>query len=205
MKLRIHRLDAVRGAIAGSAGASLALAAKVLFDAGGHRVLPGGVQRAVRATVERQASRWLLGAGLLEQASAAGRLLEGSATRTAVVMGARAAGRQVLRSVGGAAAVGALVDGGWATAHAVRHVRAGTMTQKEAVGHVAREAGTGAVATAAGTATAALLVVVTGGVAAPAVFAVAAGVSLVAKMGLDAWLRVRAAGAIRARLQPTPA
>ena len=60
-------------------------------------------------------------------------------------------------------------------------------------------------ATAAGTATAALLVAMTGGIAAPAVFAVAAATSLVAKMGLDAWLRVRAAGAIRAQLQPTAA
>jgi hypothetical protein len=34
---------------------------------------------------------------------------------------------------------------------------------------------------------------------------VAAVASIGAKMGLDGWLRMRAAGAIRAHLQPTPA
>lgn len=204
-RIRITRLDALRGAVAGAGGASLRLAAQALFDAGGKRVLPLAVQRAVRSTIEREASRLLTGTGLLQGASAAGRLVDRSATRTVIIHGARAAGRQVVRSVGAAAAVGALVDGGWAAVQAVRGVRAGAMTQQEAVVHVAREAGTGAVATAAGTATAALLVAMTGGVAAPAVFAVAAAASLGAKMGLDAWLRMRAAGAIRAQLQPTAA
>ncbi|MGD0528716.1 MAG: hypothetical protein ABSE49_26505, partial [Polyangiaceae bacterium] len=104
-----------------------------------------------------------------------------------------------------AAAMGAFVDGGWATVEAVKGVRAGEMTQKQAAVHVAREAGTGALATAAGTATAALLVAVTGGIAAPALFAVAAVTSIGAKMGLDAWLRMRAAGAILAHLDQTPA
>lgn len=205
MKVRLKRLDAVRGAVAGSGGASLRLAAQALFDAGGNRVLPLVVQRAVRSAVEREASRLLTGTGLLQGASAAGRLLDRNAARTVMIHGARAAGRQIARSIGAAAAVGALVDGGWATVQAMRSVRAGSMTQREAVVHVAQEAGTGALATAAGTATAALLVAVTGGIAAPAVFAVAAAASLGAKMGLDAWLRVRAAGAIRAHLQPTPA
>jgi hypothetical protein len=180
-------------------------AAQALFDAGGNKVLPVVVQRAVRSTVERQASRLLTGAGLLEHASAAGRLIDRNTARSAMLHGARAAGRQVARSIGAAAAVGALVDGGWATVQAVKGVRGGSMTQKEAVVHVAREAGTGALATAAGTATAAALVAMTGGIAAPALFAVAAVVSIGAKMGLDGWLRMRARGAIRAQLQPTPA
>jgi hypothetical protein len=205
MKLRIQRVDAVRGAVAGSGGASVRVAAQALFDAGGNKVLPVVVQRAVRSTVERQASRLLTGAGLLEHASAAGRLMEGNTTHAAVLHGARAAGRQIFRSIGAAAAVGAFVDGGWATVQAVKGVRAGSMSEKEAVVHVAREAGTGALATAAGTATAALLVAMTGGIAAPALFAVAAVVSMGAKMGLDGWLRRRAAGAIRAHLQPTEA
>jgi hypothetical protein len=205
MKLRIRRVDAVRGAVAGSGGASARTAAQVLFNAGGNKVLPVVVQRAVRSTVERQASKLLTGAGLLEHASAAGRLMEGRTARNVVLHGARAAGRQVFRSIGAAAAVGALVDGGWATMQAVKGVRAGSMTQKEAAAHVAREAGTGALATAAGTATAALLVAMTGGIAAPALFAVAAVVSMGAKMGLDEWLKVRAAGAIRAQLQATEA
>jgi len=86
---------------------------------------------------------------------------------------------------------------------AVARVRSGSMSQRDAVVHVAQEAGTGAAATAAGAATAALLVAMTGGVAAPAVFMVAAAATLGAKMGLDALLRTRAAGAIRAVLQPT--
>jgi hypothetical protein len=75
------------------------------------------------------------------------------------------------------------------------------MTQREAAVHVAREASTGAAATAAGTAAAALLVAVTGGIAAPAVFMVAATASLGAKMGLDAWLKARKKGEIRAQLR----
>jgi hypothetical protein len=205
MKLRIRRVDAVRGAVAGSGATSIRAAARALFESGGNKVLPPAVQRVIRATVERQASKLLGGAGLLEHASTAGRLMEGNAARSVVLHGARAAGRQVVRTVGAAAAVGALVDGGWAAIEAVHGVRAGAMTQKQAVVHVAREAGTGALATAAGTATAALLVAMTGGLAAPALFAVAAAASIGAKMGLDGWLRTRAAGAIRAQLQSTPA
>jgi hypothetical protein len=204
MRLRIQRVDAVRGAVAGSAGASVRAAAEALFDAGGKRVLPAVVQRAVRSAVERQASKLLTGAGLLETASTAGRLVERNTTRNVLLHGARAAGRQVFRTVGAAAAVGALVDGGWATVEAVKGVRAGAMTEQEAVVHVAREAGTGALATAAGTAAAAFLVAMTGGIAAPALFAVAAVTSIGAKMGLDGWLRTRAAGAIRAQLESTP-
>ena len=204
MRLQLRRVDAVRSAVAGTAAASLREAANALFDAGGRRVLPIAVQRVVRATVEREASRMLIGVGGLERgASAAGRLFERGGARAVAVHGARAAGRQILRSVGGAAAVGALVDGGLATVHAVTRVRAGSMSQREAMVHVAREAGTGAAATAAGTVAAAVLVAVTGGIAAPAVFMVAAAASLGAKVGLDAWLRVRAAGAIHAHLQPT--
>jgi hypothetical protein len=206
MRLRVRRVDALRSAIAGTAGASLRDAAEALFEAGGRKVLPLAVQRAVRSTVEQEAARLLTAGGLLQQsASAAGRIAEGGAgaVRATALQGARAAGRQILRSVGSAAAAGALVDGGWATVQAVARVRSGSMSQRDAVVHVAQEAGTGAAATAAGAATAALLVAMTGGVAAPAVFMVAAAATLGAKMGLDALLRTRAAGAIRAVLQPT--
>jgi hypothetical protein len=84
-----------------------------------------------------------------------------------------------------------LIDGSWALVAAGRRIHAGTMNLREAAGHVAREAGTGAAATAAGMVAAALLVTFTGGVAAPAVFMVGATASLGAKMGLDAWLRPR--------------
>jgi hypothetical protein len=204
--MRIRRVDGLRSTIAGTAGASLRGAAEALFEAGGRKVLPVMVQRAVRSTVEQEASRLLAGGGLLQRsASAASRVVEGGAgaVRTTALQGARAAGRQILRSVGSAAAAGALVDGGWATVQAIARVRSGSMSQRDAMFHVAQEAGTGAAATAAGTAAAALLVVVTGGVGAPAVFMVAAAATLGAKMGLDSLLRMRAAGMIRAELQPT--
>jgi hypothetical protein len=202
--IRLSRLDAIRGAIAGSRAVAVRAAAHTLYDAAGHKVLPFAVQRAVRGAVESSASKLLMGAGVLEQSAAtAARVLESNAARTAIAQGAGAAGRQVLKSVGAAAGAGALVDGGWALVRAVRQVRRGRMTQREAVVAVALEASTGAVATAAGTAAAALLVAATGGIAVPAVFVVGAAASLGAKMGLDAWLRTRSRGAIRAQLRST--
>jgi len=201
-RLHLTRIDALRAAIAGANGVGARAAALALFEAGGRRVLPAAVQRAVRGAVESEAARLVMGVGLLEQgASTAGRLLETTAARSVAVQGVRAAGRQLLRGVAASAGAGALVDGGIALVKAVRQVRRGTMTNREAAVHVAREAGTGAAATAAGTAAAALLVTLTGGVAVPAVFVVGAAASLGAKLGLEAWLSHRERGAIRAQLQ----
>lgn len=177
------RLDALRGAIAGSRAVAIGAAARALFDAGGRRVLPPTLQRAVRGAVEREASLALSAIGV------AARAIEKSPAPMMAVRGARAASRQLVRGVAGAAAAGAVLDGGWALFKSMRQVRAGTMTRQQAASHVAREAGSGAVATAAGTAAAALLIAVTGGIATPAVFAVAAAASIGAKAGLDAWLR----------------
>jgi hypothetical protein len=105
--------------------------------------------------------------------------------------------------VGAAAGAGALIDGGWALVQVVGRVKRGVMTRRQAVGHVAREASTGAAATAAGTAAAVLVVALTGGIGAPAVFLVGAAASLGAKAGLDAWLAARARGAIHAELGST--
>jgi len=170
-------------------------AAQALFEAGGRHVLPTTVQNAVRSAVESQASRVLMadaGKRLLESGGVAGALAEGGIVRAVAGQTLRGAGRQLLRGVSAAAGAGALIDGGWALASAVRGMRAGNMTGRQATAHVAREAGKGAVATAAGTAAAAVLVALTGGVAAPAVFVVAGAASLGAKMGLDAWLGVGA-------------
>jgi hypothetical protein len=159
----------------------------------------------VRTAVEREASRVLAGVGVLESgATTSARLLEGGAARAAAMQTARAAGRQILRNVGTAAGAGALIDGGWALVQAVGRVRAGTMTQREAARHVAREAATGAAATAAGTTAAVLLVALTGGVAAPAVFVVGAAASLGAKAALDRWLHARALGEIQVRPEASP-
>jgi hypothetical protein len=180
--LSIGKLDALRASIAGSKSVAAKAAAQALFEAGGKKVLPESVQRALRGAVEREASRLLSAVGMAERA------LESNAARAAAVQGARAAGRQVLRGVAASAGAGALVDGGWALVQAVRGVRSGQMTHRDAARHVAREAWTGAAATAAGTASAAMLIAVTGGIATPAVFVVAAVASIGAKKGLDAWL-----------------
>ncbi len=176
MRFRVTRRDAIRGSVAGTQGHAARVAAQALFEAGGSAVLPAQVQSAVRIVVEREASRVLAGIGLLESgATGAARMLEGGVGRTAAMQTARAAGRQILRSVGAAAGAGAVIDGGWALVQAVRGVRNGSMTQREAAKHVAREASTGAAATAAGATAAVLLVALTGGIAAPAVFLVGRG------------------------------
>lgn len=189
---RLTRQDALRGAVAGAQAVAARGAAHALFEAGGRKILPPSVQRAVRRAVERHASRLLAGAGIVESGAATVRMIEGRAAEASVQAAAgqtaRAVGRQLLRGTMAAASAGAVIDGGWALLQAVRGVRRGSMTQRQAVAHVAREAGTGAAATVAGAAAAALLVAVTGGVAAPAVFVVGAAASLGAKMGLDAWI-----------------
>jgi hypothetical protein len=196
MKLRITRRDAVRGGVAGAQGVAARAAAHALFEAGGRALLPAPVQSAVRVAVEREASRVLAGVGVLESgATTSARLLEGGAARAAAQT-VRAASRQVLRSVGAAAGAGAVVDGGWALVKAIRRVRRGSMTQRQAAAYVAREASTGAVATAAGATVAVLLVALTGGIAAPAVMLVGAVASVGAKAGLDRWLDGRDAGGI---------
>lgn len=189
------RRDAMRGAVAGAQGVSAGGAARALFEAGGRHVLPAGVQEAVKSAVESQASRVLAveaGHRMLQSgAAAATAIVEGSVAQSVAAQTIRGAARQILRGIAASAGAGALIDGGWALAAAMRHVRGGTMTGREAAGHVAREAATGALATAAGTAAAATLVTLTGGVAAPAVFMVGAVASIGAKMGLQAWVRDR--------------
>jgi hypothetical protein len=195
-----HR-DAIRAGVAGSEAVVARSAAQALFHAGGSRVLPASLQRAVRSAVEREAARVLAGVGLLEAgASAIAQAAEATAVRSAAAQAARAAGRQVLRSVGVAASAGAVIDGGFAFFQVVGRVRRGAMTRRQAAGHVAREAATGAAATAAGTAAAVAVVALTGGVGAPAAFLVGAAASAGAKAGLDAWLAARANGGIRAEL-----
>jgi hypothetical protein len=202
MKFRVTRRDALRGSVAGTQGHAARCAAHALFEAGGRAVLPAPVQSAVRVAVEREASRVLAAVGVLESgATSTARMLEGGAARAVAAQTVRTAGRQILRSVGAAAGAGAVIDGGWALVQAVRGVRRGSMTQREAAAHVAREATTGAVATAAGATAAVLLVALTGGVAAPAVFLVGAAASIGAKAGLDRWLHVRSQGEVQVRVE----
>ena len=81
-----------------------------------------------------------------------------------------------------------MVDGAFATVESVVRVRAGTMDKNEAVSHVVKEAATGAAATGAGVLLGAGLVALTGGVAAPVVFAVGALGSIGAKRALRRWV-----------------
>jgi hypothetical protein len=190
MKLRITRRDALRASAAGSRGVAASGAAHALFEAGGGAILPAQLQSALRASVEHEASRLLTRAGLIESGATTttARLLEGGAAKEIVSQSARAAGRQILRGVGAAAGAGAVIDGGWALVQAIGRVRRGVMTQRQAAAFVVREASTGAAATAAGATAAVLLVALTGGVAAPAIFLVGAAASVGAKVGLDRWL-----------------
>jgi hypothetical protein len=176
-------------------------AANVLFEAGGHSILPATVQSAVRGAVEHEATRWMLQAGIAGARDGGPSVLESAAARAVAVTTVEAAGRQIVRALGVSAAVGAAIDGGWALVAATKRVHEGTMSRRQAAVHVAREAGTGAVAVAVGAAASTTLVALTGGVAAPALFAFGAAAAFGAKAGLNAWT-VRSSGAIRARLTP---
>lgn len=187
--------DLARGGIAGAEGVATREAAQTLFRLGGERVLPAAARDALRSAVESRAANMLASATVLES-SAASALAPGLAAQTV-----RAAGRRIAGRLGVAAGAGAVIDGGWAVMHAVRRVRDGSLTRRQATGHVVREVCTGAAATAAGAGAAALLVAVTGGVAAPALFVVGATASIGVKAGLDGYLgrwssaiRVKSAG-----------
>ncbi len=93
----------------------------------------------------------------------------------------RVAGKELLKGAGKAAGIGFLFDGAVAGFEAVVAVRNGSSDRASAVKHVAKEATTGAVATGAGVLLGAGLVALTGGVAAPVVFAVGAIGSIGAK------------------------
>jgi hypothetical protein len=96
------------------------------------------------------------------------------AVRSAAPIAARAAGKQILKGAGKAAGIGLVIDGALASVEAVSAVRGGAMDRKQAVTYVATEAATGAVATGAGVLLGAGLVALTGGIAAPVVFATSA-------------------------------
>jgi hypothetical protein len=202
--IRITKRDAVRAMFAGARAVSLRPIAQRLYELGGRTLLPAAAQQAVRGALEHEATRMLAGAGMLFEGASAAKALGAGATEasgalaattatTIAATTARAAGQQMLRGIGRAAGIGALIDGAWGAAEATYRYKKGTMTGREACVHVAKEAGTGAAATAAGAAAAALVVTMTGGVAIPAVFMVGAVASIGAKVGLMRWLAPRAA------------
>jgi hypothetical protein len=174
--------DAVRAAVAGGGAARAIGPAVALFEAGGKHLLDEGAKTAVRGIAEKSAESALaLATGpLLGPATVFAKkpvlalANAGKAARAAAPVAARAAGREILKGAGRASAIGFVLDGALASVEAVSAVRAGTIARKEAAGYVAIEAATGAAATGAGVLLGATLVALTGGVAAPVVFAVGA-------------------------------
>lgn len=174
--------DALRAVVAGSGAARMMASSVALFEAGGKLVLDDGARQVLRSAAERSAEGALaLAAGpLVGPASMIAKkpigllVSAGRAAKETAPLAARAAGRELLRGAGKAAGIGLVVDGAVAGVEAVVAIRNGAMDRKDAVGYVAKEAATGAVATGAGVLLGAGLVALTGGVAAPVVFAVGA-------------------------------
>jgi hypothetical protein len=174
--------DALRAVIAGGGAARAISSGVALFEAGGKHLLDEGAQGLVRSAAEKGAESAL--------AFAAGPLLgpaamiaktplkmlarTGKAARAAGPIIARSAGKEIFKGAGKAAGIGFLIDGAVAGVEAVVAVRNGSMDRKDAVSYVAKEAATGAVATGAGVLVGAGLVILTGGIGAPVVFAVGA-------------------------------
>lgn len=174
--------DALRAVIAGGGAARVLSSSVALFEAGGKLLLDEGTRSAVRSVAERGAESALaLAAGpllgptsLLAKKPIAMLSNAGKAARTIGPVVARSAGKELLKGAGRAAGIGLMIDGAVAGVEAAVAVHRGEMEKKEAVTYVAKEAATGAVATGAGVLLGASLVVLTGGVAAPVVFAVGA-------------------------------
>lgn len=184
--------EAIRASIAGASAAKLIGSATAIFKAGGNKVLSEASQATVRSLVEKGAERAIATAtGSLLPAGVSPMKLIGSGARatSAVVKGsARVAAREIAKGAGKAAGIGFVVDGAVASVEGMLAVRAGTMEKSDAVKHVAKEATTGAVATGAGVLLGAGLVALTGGVAAPVVFAVGAIGSIGTKRVLRRWV-----------------
>lgn len=190
--------DSLRAALAGGQAAKLLASGAALFEAGGKHVLSASAQKAVREAAERGASRAIAMATspvLQGAADLAGKPLAALGTKAGAAMGwkssvaatatkelakgagrqaLRMAGKEVLKGAGKAAGIGFVLDGAVAGFEAVVAVRNGSTDKATAVKHVAKEATTGALATGAGVLLGAGLVALTGGAAAPVVFAVGA-------------------------------
>lgn len=174
--------DALRAVIAGGGAAKAIGAAGALFEAGGKLVLNESAKHTLRSAAEKGAESALaLAAGPLlgaatEMAKKPVTLLASGAksARAIAPVAAKAAGKELLKGAGKAASIGLVVDGAVAGVEAIAAVRSGEMNRGDAALYVAKEAATGAVATGAGVLIGAGLVALTGGVAAPVVFAVGA-------------------------------
>lgn len=184
--------QALRAVMAGNAAAHVISSSIALFHAGGKLVLSEGTRATVRSVAEKGAERALaIAAGPLlgpatELAKKPAALLAkgASVTKQIAPAAAKAAGREILKGAGKAAGIGFVIDGAVAGVEAVSAVRSGKLDGKKAATYVATEAATGALATGTGVLLGAGLVALTGGVAAPVVFAVGALGSIGAKQAL---------------------
>ena len=178
--------QALRSVIAGGAAAHLITSSVTLFEAGGKLLLDEGARSALRSAAEKGAESALalaagplLGPATVLAKKPIGMLAHAGSTAKAIAPHAvRAAGKEILKGAGKAAGVGLLIDGAVASVEAVAAVRNGSMDRRNAATYVAKEAATGAGATGAGVLLGAGLVALTGGMAAPVVFAVGARGSL---------------------------
>ena len=193
---RVEMTDSLRAAVAGGEAARLIASSAKLFEAGGKHVLSAGAQEVVKKAAERGATSAVLMATGPVLESAAGMARGMDAAATALSLGAktakgaktlavgagkqafRIASKEVLKGAGKAAGIGFLIDGAVAGFEAVMAVKNGSTDRVSAAKYVAKEATTGALATGAGVLVGAGLVALTGGVAAPVVFAVGAVSSL---------------------------
>jgi hypothetical protein len=204
--------DSLRAAIAGGEAARLIASSAGVFEAGGKHVLSAAAQKAVRQAAERGAQGAILAATapVLESASSLAKGMSGAKAALSLgalgakapaasaagtlVLGAgkhalRAASKEILKGAGKAAGIGFVLDGAVASVEAIVAVRNGSSDRATAVKYVAKEASTGAVATGAGVLLGATLVALTGGVAAPVVFAVGAMGSIGTKRLLRRFVR----------------
>jgi len=206
--------EMLRGLASGGGAAKVMSASHVIYEAGGKRVLSEAAKHAVRSAAESSATRAIgLVSGPLFQPIAALAQREGAAAvlspAAVVATGAKAgvktgaaalaktagrqasvlAAREVLKGAGKAAGIGFVVDGAVASFEAVVAVREGSSDRATAMKYVAKEATTGALATGAGVLLGAGLVALTGGIAAPVVFAVSAAGSIGAKRVLRRLVR----------------
>lgn len=197
------RKDAIRGVIAGGGAVACKEAAEVLFEAGGKALLSGATRQAIRESAESlagTASVQLTGTALKEVAkelsqegakqavSKAGASVVVQATEEAAkevaAQTAKSAARAIAGQAGRAAGLGAVIDGAIGAWEAAVKYDRGEIDGTQAVVHVAKEAGTGAAASAAGVLAGAALVALTGPVSLPVLFGVGAVTSVAAKLGL---------------------
>ncbi|MBX3232757.1 MAG: hypothetical protein KIT84_43550 [Labilithrix sp.] len=205
--------NALRAVIAGSAATKVIAASVSLFEAGGKLVLDEGSRTALRSAAERGAEKALalaagplLGPATMLAKRPATLLAEGAkATKQIAPVAAKAASREILKGAGRAAGIGFVIDGAVAGVEAAAALRTGTMDRKKAATYVAKEATTGAIATGTGMLLGAGLVAVTGGVAAPVVFAVGALGSIGTKRLLRKLTQRPEQVAVREIEAPTPA